>query len=193
MEIGHRACRFHLHCGYIKELRVGPSLDRLGQLITNLTAGPTTKTSVKTVLCDRFKAVPLIPMQLVMAASQMRAREHLQMHHLPVIMQLQDQPLPQSPNTIPQCCLCTMSGHHLRPCLAPVLFQHAPPVTQNDLQTCASGTPWPAAQIPPCSSLSPSFCTSCSLSLFYPAKFLVDSLDFRQVMYPFVKSFDNSA
>ena len=38
--------------------------------------------------------------------------------------------------------------------------------------------------------LSPSFCTSCSLTLFYPAKFMVDSLDFSQVMYPFVKSVD---
>ena len=39
-------------------------------------------------------------MQLVMAAAQMRAREHLQMLKLLVIMQLQDQPLPQPPNTI---------------------------------------------------------------------------------------------
>ena len=44
--------------------------------------------------------MPLIPMQLVMAAAQIRAREHLQMLKLPVIMQLQDQPLPQPPNTI---------------------------------------------------------------------------------------------
>ena len=46
-------------------------------------------------LCDRFEAVPLIPMQLVLASPQMRAREHLQMLKLPVIMQMQDQPLPQ--------------------------------------------------------------------------------------------------
>ena len=39
-------------------------------------------------------------MQLVMAAAQLRAREHLQMLKLPVIMQLQVQPLPQPPNTI---------------------------------------------------------------------------------------------
>ena len=52
------------------------------------------------VTCDRFEAVPLIPMQLVMAAAQLRAREHLQMLKLLVIMQLQDQPLPQPPNTI---------------------------------------------------------------------------------------------
>ena len=39
-------------------------------------------------------------MQLVMAAAQIRAREHLQMLKLPVIMQFQDQPLPQPPNTI---------------------------------------------------------------------------------------------
>ena len=44
--------------------------------------------------------MPLIPMQLVMAAAQIRARKHLQMLKLPVIMPLQDQPLPQSPNTI---------------------------------------------------------------------------------------------
>ena len=47
-----------------------------------------------------FEAVPLIPMQLVMAAAQIRAREHLQMPKLPVIMQSHDQPLPQPPNTI---------------------------------------------------------------------------------------------
>ena len=47
-----------------------------------------------------FEAVPLIPVQLAMAAAQMRAREHLQMLKPPVIMQLQDQPLPQPPNTI---------------------------------------------------------------------------------------------
>ena len=52
------------------------------------------------VPCDRSEAVPLIPMQLVMAAAQSRARTHLQMVKLPVIMQLQDQPLPQRPNTI---------------------------------------------------------------------------------------------
>ena len=39
-------------------------------------------------------------MQLVMAAAQIMAREHLQVLKLPVIMQLQDQPLPQPPNTI---------------------------------------------------------------------------------------------
>ena len=39
-------------------------------------------------------------MQLVMAAAQIRAREHLQMLKLPVIMQLQDQLLPQPPDTI---------------------------------------------------------------------------------------------
>ena len=47
-----------------------------------------------------FEAAPLIPMQLVIAAARMRARGHLQMLKLPVIMQLQDQPLPQPPNTI---------------------------------------------------------------------------------------------
>ena len=41
-------------------------------------------------------------MPLVMAAAQIRARKHLQMLKLAVIMQLQDhdQPLPQPPNTI---------------------------------------------------------------------------------------------
>ena len=42
----------------------------------------------------------LIPMQLVMAAAQIRARKHLQMLKLSVIMQLQDQLLPQPPNAI---------------------------------------------------------------------------------------------
>ena len=41
--------------------------------------------------------------------------------------------------------------------------------------------------------LSPEFCTSSLLTLFDPAKFLVESLDFSQVMYPFVKSFDTFA
>ena len=54
----------------------------------------------KTVPCDIFEAVPLIPMQLVMAAAQFRAREHLQMLELPVITQSLDQPLPKPPNTI---------------------------------------------------------------------------------------------
>ena len=44
--------------------------------------------------------MPLIPMQLVVAAAQIRARKHLLMLKLPVIMQLQDQPLPQPPSTI---------------------------------------------------------------------------------------------
>ena len=39
-------------------------------------------------------------MQLMMAAAQIKARDHLQMLKLPVIMQLQDQPLPQPPNTV---------------------------------------------------------------------------------------------
>ena len=47
-----------------------------------------------------FKAVLLIPMQLVIAAAEMRARERLQMLELPVMMQVQHQPLPQPPNTI---------------------------------------------------------------------------------------------
>ena len=51
-------------------------------------------------LCDMFEAVPQIPMQLVVSAFQMRAREHLQMLILPVIMQLQDHPLPQPPTNI---------------------------------------------------------------------------------------------
>ena len=60
-------------------------------------------------------------MQLVMAAAQIMAREHLQVLKLPVIMQLQDQPLPQPPNTI-----------HNVTC-APVLFQLAPTVALNYL------------------------------------------------------------
>ena len=47
-----------------------------------------------------FEAVPLIPMQMGMAAAQMRAREHLQMLELTVVIQLHDQPLPRPPNTI---------------------------------------------------------------------------------------------
>ena len=47
-----------------------------------------------------FEAAPLIPMQLVMAAAQMRARERLQLRELPVIMQLQEQPRPQLASTI---------------------------------------------------------------------------------------------
>ena len=58
------------------------------------------KPAGKTVLFDMFEAVPLIRMQLAMAAAQIRAREQLQMLKLPVSMQLQDQPLPQPPNTI---------------------------------------------------------------------------------------------
>ena len=83
-------------------MRLGLSLYRLGKLITNLTVRPTPKTSRKKDLCDMLKAVhvPLIPMQLVMAAPLMRARERLHMLKLPVIMRLQDEPLPQLPNTI---------------------------------------------------------------------------------------------
>ena len=41
--------------------------------------------------------------------------------------------------------------------------------------------------------LRPSFCNSCPLTLFDPAKFMVDSLNFSRVMYPFVKYCDASA
>ena len=51
--------------------------------------------------------MPLVPIQLVMAAAQMRACEHLQMLELRVIMQLQDQPLPLPPNTIYTLVGCT--------------------------------------------------------------------------------------
>ena len=55
------------------ELRVCLSFDRLGKLMTTLTARTTPKPEGKMDLCDKFEVVPLIPMQLVMAAAQMRA------------------------------------------------------------------------------------------------------------------------
>ena len=127
-------------------------------------------------------------MQLVMAAAQIRARKQLQMLKLPVIMQLQDQPLPQPTNTI-----------HNVAC-AP--FQA---ITFGDALLLCSSIMTPLWHIINFKSmhrahqqlkthhardLSLSFCTSCSLTLFYPAKFLVHSLDLSRVMYPFVKSVD---
>ena len=123
-----------------------------------------------------------------MAAAQIRAREHLQILKLPVIMQLQDQPLPQPPNTIHNVAcapfqaitfgdallLCSSSLH---PLWHLITFKSMHRAHQQ-------------LKLRHARDLSPSFCTSCSLTLFDPAKFLVDSLDFRQVMYPFVKSVD---
>ena len=127
-------------------------------------------------------------MQLVMAAAQIRAREHLQMLKLLVIMQLQDQALPQTPNTIHNVACAPFQaitfGDALLPCssslqplwhLTTFKSMHR---THQQLKLRHSR------------DLSPSFCTSCSLTLFYPATFLVDSLDLSQVMYPFVKSVD---
>ena len=128
-------------------------------------------------------------MQSVMAAAQIRAREHLQMLQLPVIMQLQDQPLPQPPNTIHNVAcapfqaiafgdallLCSSSLQPLW-CLSTFKSMHRAH-QQLKLRHARDLSPCP-------------FCTSCSLTLFDPAKFLVDSLDFSLVMYPFVKSVD---
>ena len=56
-------------------------------------------------------------MQLAMAAAQIRARKHLHMLKVPVIMQLQDQPLPQPPNTIHNgACAPFTSGDSLLVC-----------------------------------------------------------------------------
>ena len=64
-----------------------------------------------------FEAMHLIPMQLAMAAAEMRAREHLQMLKLPVIMQLQDQPLPQPPHTIQNdACVLSRPSPWVMPC-----------------------------------------------------------------------------
>ena len=59
-----------------KEWSSGLSSGRPGKVTTDLPGRPAPKTG------------------------QIRARKHLQMLKLPVIMQLQDQPLPQPPNTI---------------------------------------------------------------------------------------------
>ena len=99
------------------------------------------KPAGKTVPCDRFEAVPLIPMQLVMAAAQIRGREHLQMLKLPVIMQLQDQPLPRPPNTIHNVACAPFQaitfGDALLLCSSSMHSHH----TLNYLQICVSGTP----------------------------------------------------
>ena len=128
-------------------------------------------------------------MQLVMAAVQMRAREHLQMLKLLVIMQLQNQPLPQPPNTnrndaCPPFQAITL-GDTLLMC----------PSRMHPLWHLVTFKSMHRAhqQLKPRNArdLSP-FYTWCSLTLFDPAncKFLEDSLDCSQVMYPFVKSLD---
>ena len=127
--------------------------------------------------------MPLIPMQLVMAAAEVRAREHLRMLKLPVIMQLQDQPLPQPPNTIHNGACAPLQAITFGDALLLCSSSMHPrgPHTLNSLQTCVSGTP--AAQTPPYPrDSSPLFCTLRSLTLFYPAKFLVDLLNFSQVI-----------
>ena len=126
-------------------------------------------------------------MQLVMAASQIRAREHLQMLNLPVIMQLQDQPLPQPPNTIHNVTCAPFQAITLGDALLMCSSRMHPLwhlVTFKSMHRAHQ-------QLKPRNArdLSP-FYTWCSLTLFDPAKFLVDSLDFSQVMYPFVKSLD---
>ena len=117
-------------------------------------------------------------MQWVMAAAQSRAREHLQMLKLPVIVQLQDQLLPQPPNTIHNVAcapfqaitfgdallLCSSSLH---PLWHLITFKSMHRAHQQ-------------LKLRHARDLSPSYCTSCSLTLFEPAKFLVDSLDFSQ-------------
>ena len=119
-----------------------------------------------------------------MAEANVRNRKHLQMLKLPVIMQFQDQPLPQPPNTIHNAAcapfqaitfgdaflVCSSSMH---PLIHLINFE---PVYRAQQQLKL----WHARD------LSSSFCTSCSLTLFYPAKFLADSLNFSQVMYPFL-------
>jgi hypothetical protein len=127
-------------------------------------------------------------MQLVMAAAQIRAREHLQMLKLPVIMQLQDQPLPQPPNTIHNVAcapfqaitfgdallLCSSSLHPL---------WHL--ITFKSMHRAHQ-----LLKLRHARDLSPYYCTVRSLTLFDPAKFLVDSLNFSKVMFPFVKLCD---
>ena len=130
-------------------------------------------------------------MQLVMAAAQIRAHKHLQMLKLAVIMQLQDQPLPQPPNTIHNgasaplqaitfgdaLLVCSSSMH---PLIHLITFK---PVFRAHQQL----KPRHARD------LSPSYCRLRSQTLFDPVKFLVDSLNFSQVIYPFVKLCDASA
>ena len=124
------------------------------------------------VPCDRSEAVPLIPLQLVMAAAQIRARKHLQMMKLPVIMQLQDQPLPQPPNTIHNVASAPFQaitfGDALLVCSSSMhRFIHL--ITFKPVY-------WAHKQLKPrhARDWSPSFCTLRSLTLFYSAKFLVD-------------------
>ena len=132
--------------------------------------------------------MPLIPMQLVMAAAQIRARKHLQMLKLPVIMQLQDQPLRQPPNTIPNVACASFQAITLGDALLMCSSRTHPLIQLITVKPVHRAH----EQLKPrqARGLSPSFCTSCSLTLFDHANFLVDSLDFSQVMYPFVKSFD---
>ena len=146
------------------------------------------KPAGKTVPCDWFEAVPLIPMQLVMAAVQMRAREHLQMLKLLVIMQLQNQPLPQPPNTIHNVACAPFqaitSGDALLLCsssLHPLwhLFTFKSMHRAHQLLKLRHAR-----------DLSLYYCTLRSLTLFDPAKFLVNSLNFSKVMFPFVKLCD---
>ena len=136
--------------------------------MTNLTARPTPKTSRKPDLCDRFEAVPLIPMQLVMAAAQMRAREHLQLLKTAVIMQMQDQPLPQPPNTIHNVACAPFQAITLGDTLLMCPSRMHPLwhlITFKSVHQAHQ-------QLKPrhARDLSPSFCTPCSLTLFFPAK-----------------------
>ena len=127
-------------------------------------------------------------MQLVMAAAQSRAREHLQMLILPESMQLQDKPLPQPPNTIHNVACAPFQV---------VTFGDALLLCFSSLHPLWHFTTFKSMhrahqqlKLRHARDLSPASCTSCSLTLFDSAKFLVDSLDFSQVMNPFVKSVD---
>ena len=130
-------------------------------------------------------------MQLVMAAAQIMARKHLQMLKLPVIMHLQDQPLPQPPNTIHNVASAPFQaitfGDALLLCSS-IMTPLWHIITFKSMHRAHQQLKTHHAR--DLSPLSPSFCTSCSLTLFFPAKFLVHSLDFSRVMYPFVKSVD---
>ena len=127
-------------------------------------------------------------MQLVMAAAQIRAREHLHMLKLPVIIQLQDQLLPRPPNTIHNVACAPFQAITFGDAL--LLCSSSLPALWHLITFKSMYRAHQQLKLRHARDLSPSYCTSCSLTLFDPAKFLVDSLDFSQVMNPYVKSVD---
>ena len=116
-------------------------------------------------------------MQLVMAAAHSRAREHLQMLKLL---------LPQRPNTIHNVACAPFQAITFGDALL-LCFSSLHPlwhlITFKSMHRAQQ-------QLKLRHARDLSSCTSCSLTLFDPAKFLVDSLDFSRVMNPFVKSVD---